>query len=810
MPIPNNYKGKKPNEVWGEWNAEQKKHFLHDHFYSLGKSIPEGVYQLEWDNLPTPISIEISKHIDMEQYKNGGSVGKIKNMSLGMPVTYRGELYEITQKDGITHLTLNKEGAWGSNYPTIPLSRIDQSELKDINNNKVSIPYTFFKNGGGVKNYKVGDNVSEGNKVKYKKGDIIRYQLEYSASPMLATSKAEKSANIHTGKIAKVSKKLGGYVYTLTSGLEVSEHEVKGKIPKAQYEKGGGIGLTKGDIVGNTVQGFNFEVVDVQDGLHGLKVKDIKTGRIFNTTFENMRKRGSDKYVQEKTYAKGGGVGELKGKTNKEISDMYWQMAENIEEEIHSDRGGETTGLNFERLEKLEKEMNKYRELAIKYDNKKYAKGGGVGNIKIGDKVSYENKFTGVTFKGEVIEIDSDGKYVTVRNTIRNIDYLPIHELKKMSKGGGVGKEIIVETYKGKVKYTNQDIQEMIEQINMYMNADNLPRWIYETGLSGHPYFPKNKKQVLQELNKIKNSKNDVYINISSKEPFYKRIIKYAKGGGVGNIQIGDNVHIPAENKTGYVTNVIANGKHYSVKFVDGTKNVYDKDEIEKIKEYAKGGGVGDEIKIGDRVRFKKEGQYGERLYDGSFRVRDKGKKASGFNGGYLLSNRDFEVGARKSEIEKYAKGGGVGELKWVKRGDMYFANGKNKYDIVKGLNSYTLNVNGKAKSKGGLNVMKSVAIDLEKVKMANGGNLPDKYITIRNMTPKEVWDKWTEKQKYHFLSDHFPKVGSIKTKQLAEYDYDELNFDIKEAIEKHVTQDKRYNTGGGVGSSFEYTIGGL
>lgn len=70
----------------------------------------------------------------------------------------------------------------------------------------------------------------------------------------------------------------------------------------------------------------------------------------------------------------------------------------------------------------------------------------------------------------------------------------------------------------------------------------------------------------------------------------------------------------------------------------------------------------------------------------------------------------------------KYAKGGGVEELKWVKRGDMYFANGKNKYDIVKGLNSYTLNVNGKVKSKGGLKVMKAYAIDLEKNKMQTGG----------------------------------------------------------------------------------------
>jgi len=48
-----------------------------------------------------------------------------------------------------------------------------------------------------------------------------------------------------------------------------------------------------GDIVGNTIQGFNFEVIDMENKLHGLKVKDIRNGEVFNTTYENMRKRGS-------------------------------------------------------------------------------------------------------------------------------------------------------------------------------------------------------------------------------------------------------------------------------------------------------------------------------------------------------------------------------------------------------------------------------------------------------------------------------------------------------------------------------------
>lgn len=100
----------------------------------------------------------------------------------------------------------------------------------------------------------------------------------------------------------------------------------------------------------------------------------------------------------------------------------------------------------------------------------------------------------------------------------------------------------------------------------------------------------------------------------------------------------------------------------------------------------------------------------------------------------------------------------------------------------------------------------------LRSSKMEKGGNLPDKYVAMRNMTPEEVWSKWTATQRYHFLADHFPAVGSIKTKQIADYDYEELNFDIKDAITKHVSHDKRYAEGGGmpkfeVGDAVVWTV---
>jgi len=76
-------------------------------------------------------------------------------------------------------------------------------------------------------------------------------------------------------------------------------------------------------------------------------------------------------------YADGG-----EGKTNKELSDMYYQMAMNIEEEMASDKGGETSGRNYEKLNKLQKEKDKYTALSIKYDTmKKMEQGGKVGSM---------------------------------------------------------------------------------------------------------------------------------------------------------------------------------------------------------------------------------------------------------------------------------------------------------------------------------------------------------------------------------------------------------------------------------------------
>lgn len=76
-------------------------------------------------------------------------------------------------------------------------------------------------------------------------------------------------------------------------------------------------------------------------------------------------------------------------------------------------------------------------------------------------------------------------------------------------------KKITVVTYGGKEnKYTDADIQEIIDNIDDWMSSDNLPKWIATSGK-----FPKKKEQILDILKKIKAAKGDVKINLRSDKP---------------------------------------------------------------------------------------------------------------------------------------------------------------------------------------------------------------------------------------------------------------------------------------------------
>lgn len=74
LTINNNYKGKRPFEIWDAWNEDQRKHFLKDHdIKNLDNS---KIKEYTFDELPLSVKIAVRFHKNSGQYANGGIIGK--------------------------------------------------------------------------------------------------------------------------------------------------------------------------------------------------------------------------------------------------------------------------------------------------------------------------------------------------------------------------------------------------------------------------------------------------------------------------------------------------------------------------------------------------------------------------------------------------------------------------------------------------------------------------------------------------------------------------------------------------------------
>jgi hypothetical protein len=128
-------------------------------------------------------------------YAGGGGVKR--KMDLSDSVIYQDKVWYITEKNGVVGLMNFKQGAWGSNYPFIPLSRISQSEITDMMGREVEIPYL-------VKDFDKGGAFMGGVYDKYdttKKPDANGlYYIVYSENGKKVPS-SELPTNIGYGKI---------------------------------------------------------------------------------------------------------------------------------------------------------------------------------------------------------------------------------------------------------------------------------------------------------------------------------------------------------------------------------------------------------------------------------------------------------------------------------------------------------------------------------------------------------------------------------------------------------------------------------
>ena len=229
-------------------------------------------------------------------------------------------------------------------------------------------------------------------------------------------------------------------------------------------------------------------------------------------------------------------------------------------------------------------------EVNFKYGdwNKEEMKNG--GNIKnkitIGDNVTYTRKFTGIKYKGKVVEIDKDEKYLKVKNTIGNIDYLSINEVEKMSKGGDVSDTIRID----------KNIPYMSSLSNLY-NKD-----LKVVDIKDVFFASGNQKYFIV----------DVY---GEKYEVPERFIeKFDKGGGVEKLEEGDRIKVIYGNEFyGQKGEVEEIKGSFVLVSIDGENGLYSmhKSDVVKIDDY--------EDDYEDEDKFKNGGEIDNKNTDSEF-----------------------------------------------------------------------------------------------------------------------------------------------------------------------------------------------
>jgi len=245
-------------------------------------------------------------------------------------------------------------------------------------------------------------------------------------------------------------------------------------------------------------------------------------------------------------------------------------------------------------------------------------------NFNIGDDVTYLRKFTGVKYKGKVIEIDKDGKYLRVRNTIGNIDYLPIKEVKKMEQGGKIGDTIRIAKdmpYMTSLNNLYNKDLKIVDVKDVFFSTGNQKYYIVEVDGEQYEVPGRFTEKKMKKGGSLKGNQKKLDLNKNGKldaEDFkILRGNKMAQGGGVGEDKIYFSVdddkldELLFDNFREYVDYKDINGDMYYVMeqkkydlFIDlAMSNGFDVNELiyvseylpdENDGEYAKGGRVGE------------------------------------------------------------------------------------------------------------------------------------------------------------------------------------------------------------------------
>jgi DNA polymerase III sliding clamp (beta) subunit (PCNA family) len=171
-----------------------------------------------------------------DSYAKGGGIRK---MELYDAVLYNGKQYDISKKDGIVGLKDLSQGAWGSDYPFIPLYKIDINDVTDMFGNKVEIS-EIYEDGGAIGFKGLANKVAK----RYEGKSVApKYQDEYGKR--YSKSEAEEVGRKVAGKVyyQQQGRKFDNSYAKGGKTMEVSEYDlerIKQAVKEAQMEENKG------------------------------------------------------------------------------------------------------------------------------------------------------------------------------------------------------------------------------------------------------------------------------------------------------------------------------------------------------------------------------------------------------------------------------------------------------------------------------------------------------------------------------------------------------------------------------------------